>query len=99
MKDSNEKQVRENGLQSLRYGIPINYRWVVEFILLPVIVAGSMFWMTGIWTRLNEIDVRLRQIDSQVVTNTTNNGNVQETLLRIERKLDESIQREINRSL
>ena len=83
----------------LRHGIPINYRWVVEFVLLPIIVASSMFWMTSIWTRLTEIDVRLRQIDSQVVANTTNSDNIEGALERIERKLDESIQREINRSL
>lgn len=79
---------KDEAQHALRYGIPINYRWMVEFVLLPVIIAGAAFWLTTINARITDLDVQVQSLRIEARGDQTNIQNMEKQLDSIDKKLD-----------
>lgn len=91
-----------NAVHALRYGIPINYRWLVEFIMLPLIILGFGAWLTAMNAKIAELQLEVAKLNNFQVENRTNikniNGKIDREvsgrLDRIDAKLDAIIDRQ-----
>lgn len=84
---------------TIKEGVPLNYRWIVEFVLLPVLFLGFGAWMTSMNAQIANINKSITELEIRSNTSITNLSNISPRLDRIEDKLDAVIDRQIPRGI